>query len=128
MLIGTIAALVLGLLIAYLPTIYSAFSRREVMVGQLATFTGQTPSGVEILRRAHMMERFQLLEDLWVQWQGWFAELEETHTSLAVVNFFRSPAAHRSWASAKPASFATAVPTPTPSKTPCALPGRHSCR
>jgi len=90
----------LALLIAYLPTIYSAFSRREVMVGQLATFTGQTPSGVEILRRAHMMERFQLLEDLWVQWQGWFAELEETHTSLAVVNFFRSPAAHRSWVTA----------------------------
>ena len=90
----------LALLIAYLPTIYSAFSKREIMVGQLATFAGNPPAGVEILRRAHMMERFHLLEDVWVQWQGWFAELEETHTSLAVVNFFRSPAPHRSWVTA----------------------------
>jgi hypothetical protein len=90
----------LALLIAYLPTIYGAFSRREVLVGQLATFAGHPPSGVDILRRAHLMERFHLLEELWVQWQGWFAELEETHTSLAVVNFFRSPAPHRSWVTA----------------------------
>jgi hypothetical protein len=90
----------LALLIAYLPTIYSAFSKREVLVGQLSAFSGQPPSGVEILRRAHLMERFHLLEDIWVQWQGWFAELEETHTSLAVVNFFRSPTPHRSWVTA----------------------------
>ena len=90
----------LALLIAYLPTIYGAFSRREVLVGQLATFGGYPPSGAEILRRAQRMERFHLLEDVWVQWQGWFAELEETHTSLAAVNFFRSPVAHRSWITA----------------------------
>lgn len=90
----------LALLIAYLPTIYGAFSRREVLVGQLSAFTGQPPSGVEILQRAHRMERFHLLDEMWVQWQGWFAELEETHTSLPVVNFFRSPAPHRSWVTA----------------------------
>jgi hypothetical protein len=90
----------LALLIAYLPTIYGAFSRREVLVGQLGAFAGHPPSGVEILRRAHLMERFHLLEEVWVQWQGWFSELEETHTSLAVVNFFRSPAPHRSWVTA----------------------------
>ena len=90
----------LALLIAYLPTIYAAFSRREVMVGQLATFSGQPPSGVEILLRTHRMERSHLLGDVWVQWQGWFAEIEETHTSLAVVNFFRSPTPHRSWVTA----------------------------
>jgi hypothetical protein len=90
----------LALLIAYLPTIYNAFSRREVMVGQLATFSGEPPSGVEILLRTHRMERSHLLGDVWVQWQGWFAEIEETHTSLAVVNFFRSPKPHRSWVTA----------------------------
>jgi hypothetical protein len=90
----------LALLIAYLPTIYSSFSRREVLVGQLGTFAGYPPSGVEILRRAHRMERFHLLEDLWVAWQGWFAEVEETHTTFPVVNFFRSPVAHRSWVTA----------------------------
>jgi hypothetical protein len=88
---------VLALLISYLPTIYGAFSRREVLVAQLAARAGEPPSGVQILTNAHRMERFALLDDLWVAWQGWFAEVEETHTSLGVLSFFRSPSAHRSW-------------------------------
>jgi hypothetical protein len=87
----------LALLIAYLPTIYGAFSRREVLVAQLAARSQEPPSGVSILVRAQAMERFELLDDLWGPWQLWFAELEETHTSLGVLSFFRSPRAHRSW-------------------------------
>jgi hypothetical protein len=90
----------LALLISYLPTIYGAFSRREVLVSQLAVRAGEPPSGVEVLARAQRMERFQLLDELWVQWQQWFAEVEETHTSLAVLSFFRSPLSHRSWVTA----------------------------
>jgi hypothetical protein len=90
----------LALLIAYLPTIYGAFSRREVQVSQLAVRAGEPPSGVEILARAQRMERFQLLDELWVSWQLWFAEVEETHTSLGVLSFFRSPFSHRSWVTA----------------------------
>ena len=87
---------VLALLISYLPTIYGAFSRREVLVAQLASYA-EPPSGVQILIRAHQMERFSLLDSLWVSWQQWFAEVEETHTSLGVLSFFRSPLARRSW-------------------------------
>jgi hypothetical protein len=90
----------LGLLIAYLPTIYSAFSRREVLVAQLAMRALDPPSGVTILIRSKEMERFHLLDDVWVPWQQWFAEVEETHTSLGVLSFFRSPKAHRSWVTA----------------------------
>ncbi len=72
---------VLGLLIAYLPTIYSAFSRREVLVAQLEVRAGNPPSGVHLLVQSQRMERFHLLDDFWVTWQQWFAELEETHTS-----------------------------------------------
>jgi hypothetical protein len=90
---------VLALLISYLPTIYGAFSRREVLVAQLASYA-EPPSGVQILIRAHQMERFSLLDSLWVSWQQWFAEVEETHTSLGVLSFFRSPLARRSWITA----------------------------
>jgi hypothetical protein len=90
----------LALLIAYLPTIYGAFSRREVLVSQLAVRAGEPPSGVELLARAQRMERFQLLDEMWVSWQAWFAEVEETHTSLAVLSFFRSPRSDRSWVTA----------------------------
>ena len=90
----------LALLIAYLPTIYGAFSRREALVAQLAVRSSDPPSGVTILARAQAMERFDLLDDLWVPWQVWFSEVEETHTSLGVLSFFRSPRAHRSWITA----------------------------
>jgi hypothetical protein len=90
----------LGLLIAYLPTIYSAFSRREVQVAQLEVRAGNPPSGVHLLVQSQRMERFHLLDDFWVTWQQWFTELEETHTSLGVLSFFRSPVGHRSWVTA----------------------------
>jgi hypothetical protein len=90
---------VLALLISYLPTIYAAFSRREVLVAQLSSYA-EPPSGVQILIRAHRMERFSLLDSLWVSWQQWFAEVEETHTSLGVLSFFRSPKPSRSWITA----------------------------
>jgi hypothetical protein len=55
---------------------------------------------VRVLVRAQEMERFHLLEDFWRAWQLWFTELEETHTSLGVLSFFRSPVGHRSWVTA----------------------------
>ena len=90
----------LGLLIAYLPSIYAAFSRREVRVAQLEVRAGQPPAGVNVLVRAQQMERFHLLDDFWRTWQEWFTELEETHTSIGVLSFFRSPVGHRSWVTA----------------------------
>jgi hypothetical protein len=91
---------VLALLIAYLPTIYNAFSRREVAVAQLQTRAGNPPSGVELLERYHAIGWNERLPDLWEAWEVWFAELAETHTSLAVLVFFRSPNPHRSWVTA----------------------------
>jgi hypothetical protein len=90
----------LSLLIAYLPTIYTAFSRREVRVAQLQVRAGNPPAGVNVLIQAQRMERFHLLDDFWRAWQEWFTELEETHTSIGVLSFFRSPVGHRSWVTA----------------------------
>ena len=86
-----------ALLISYLPTIYAAFSRREVLVTKLAVRGGSPPSGIELLTRAQAMRRFNLLDELWTEWQTWFAEVQETHTSLGVLSFFRSPQPHLSW-------------------------------
>ncbi|MBV8950379.1 MAG: hypothetical protein JOZ99_05860 [Actinobacteria bacterium] len=90
----------LTLLIAYLPTIYSAFSRREVLVAHLTARAGSPPSAYDLLRRAFLIEKLHDLDDLWVSWQLWFGELEETHTSLGALTFFRSPKPDRSWVTA----------------------------
>ena len=73
---------------------------REVQVAQLEIRAGNPPSGVQVLVGAQQMERFHLLDDFWRTWQQWFTELEETHTSLGVLSFFRSPVGHRSWVTA----------------------------
>ncbi len=91
---------VLALLIAYLPTIYGSFSRREVLVAHMSARAGTPPSMVDLLRRAYLIGRLDNLDDLWVDWQLWFAELQETHTSLPFLNFFRSPEPARSWITA----------------------------
>jgi hypothetical protein len=97
---ATIGLALLALLIAYLPTIYSAFSRREVMVTELSVRAGTPPSAVRFLELAHTAGYLHRLDPVWESWMGWFNELSETHTSLAAVSFFRSPNPNRSWVTA----------------------------
>lgn len=80
----------LALLIAYLPTIYGTFSRRELNVARLATRAGTPPSGPELLIRYHQIGWNDELPSLWGEWEAWFAEIAETHSSLAVLMYFRS--------------------------------------
>lgn len=87
----------LALLISYLPTIYGSFSRREIAVGQLAVRAGTPPSAPEMIIRAHRTGFAERLDPLWQQWELWFVEIEETHTSTGILSFFRSPNPHRSW-------------------------------
>ncbi len=97
---SAIGLTLLALVISYIPTIYGAFSRREVSVAMLSYRAGNPPSASDLLIRAHRIGTLTDLNDLWTEWQRWFAELEETHTSLAVLNFFRSPDPNRSWITA----------------------------
>jgi hypothetical protein len=99
----TEAAIGLGLLavlISFLPAMYSAFSQREAAVAHWAARAGEPPSPLDFLVRAQMIGTLEELDDVWETWQRWFAELEETHTSLAPIVFFRSPSPHRSWVTA----------------------------
>jgi hypothetical protein len=91
---------IVALLISYLPTIYAAFSRRELAVAQLATRAGTPPSAVQLLERYHAIGWNEKLPELWDAWETWFADVGETHTSLAVLVFFRSPNPGRSWITA----------------------------
>jgi hypothetical protein len=97
---AAIGLTLLALLISYLPSMYGAFSRREIAVSRLSVRAGSPPSAVEMLERAHRAFFFDRLDEIWEEWELWFIELEETHTSLSILNFFRSPDADRSWVTA----------------------------
>lgn len=90
----------LALLISYLPSIYASYSRREAMVTALETQAGSPPSGAELLGRLAQIEGLGELEGFWRDWARWFAELEETHTSIPSLVYFRSPQPDRSWVTA----------------------------
>jgi hypothetical protein len=97
------AAIGLGLvalLISYLPTIYAAFSRRETPVAMLEALGGTPPSASDLLRRHHRIGGLERLDQVWVEWRRWFADIEESHTSIAALIFFRSPDPNRSWVTA----------------------------
>jgi hypothetical protein len=97
---ATLGLGIVALLISYLPTMYGGFARREAAVTRLSVRAGTPPSAVELLQRAYLASFLPALEQLFDQWEQWFVDLEESHTSLAALPFFRSPNPHRSWITA----------------------------
>ena len=92
--------ILVALLIAYLPTMYSAFSRRERAVNMLGVRAGTPPSALEMLQRFNRIHGLEKLADYWKNWEGWFADIEESHTTLPALTFFRSPRSEDSWITA----------------------------
>lgn len=97
---GMLGLLLIAVLIAYLPAMYSAFSRREQAVNLLEVRAGTPPSAVEMLMRYHRIHGLDKLGEYWRTWEVWFADVEESHTTLAALVFFRSPRAELSWITA----------------------------
>lgn len=107
---AAIGMLLAALLISYLPTIYAAFSRREAAVAMLAVRAGPledenraeagVPSALGMIKRFHRLDELEALSEIWKSWESWFVEVEESHTSLAVLTFYRSPRPNRSWVTA----------------------------
>jgi hypothetical protein len=92
--------ILVALVIAYLPTMYNAFTRRESAVALLEVRAGTPPSPWELITRSHQQHELDQLRELWSGWQVWFAEIEESHTSLPPLIYFRSPRPELSWITA----------------------------
>jgi hypothetical protein len=86
-----------ALMVAYLPSLYAAFARREAEVSLLEVRAGGPPTAVEFIERQHRIDGLDRLTDTWVAWERWFADIEESHTSYPALAFFRSPQPERSW-------------------------------
>lgn len=101
--VDVIAALcglvVIALQIAYLPTLYSAFNRRETLVALLQSRAGLPPWGPELLART----RYGIAGDrddlpaFYTAWEGWAADVAESHSNYPVLVQFRSPTPLASW-------------------------------
>lgn len=99
----------IALLISYLPTIYGAFSRRELRVSLLEVHADSPPSPVVMITRIHRLHGLDALGPMWERWEQWFAEVEETHTSLPILVFYRSQQPGHSWVNASGAMMDAAA-------------------
>jgi hypothetical protein len=88
--------------IAYLPSLYSAFNRRETDVALLAARAGIPSWGPELLARTHYalgtgVSSVNTLPDLYENWERWAADIAESHTTYLPLVRFRSPRGGSSW-------------------------------
>jgi hypothetical protein len=93
---------VVALQIGYLPTLYSAFNRRETEVALLVSRAGFPSWGPELLARTHYAlgsgtSTLNSLPDLYKEWERWSSDVAESHTTYLPLVRFRSPQPYSSW-------------------------------
>jgi hypothetical protein len=96
---------IVTLQIAYLPTLYGAFNRRETEVALLNARAGVPSWGPELLARTHYalgsgVSTIDTLPELYERWERWAADVTESHTTYLPLVRFRSPKALSSWVTA----------------------------
>jgi hypothetical protein len=96
---------IVALQIAYLPTLYAAFNRRETEVALLNARAGVPSWGPELLARTHYAlgsgaSTISTLPELYEQWERWAADVAESHTTYLPLVRFRSPRPLSSWVTA----------------------------
>jgi hypothetical protein len=99
---AAVGLVILTLQIAYLPTLYAAFNRRETEVALLNARGGVPAWGPELLARTHYalgsgMSTLDTMPDLYAQWERWASDVAESHTTYLRLVRFRSPQPLSSW-------------------------------
>jgi hypothetical protein len=97
--------IIITLQIAYLPTLYAAFNRRETEVALLNARAGVPSWGPELLARTHYalgsgVSTIDTMPVLYAQWERWAADVAESHTTYLPLVRFRSPRPLSSWVTA----------------------------
>jgi hypothetical protein len=88
-----------ALVIGYLPALYQAFSRREVLISMLDVRAGSPPAAGRLLLRVGP-ERDGTLSRFLQDAERWSAELLESQLSYPVLAFYRSQHGNQSWLAA----------------------------
>jgi hypothetical protein len=94
---GATGLTVVALQIAYLPTLYAAFNRRETEVTLIGVRGGLPAWGPELLARSRFTITTEDLPEFYRQWERWAADVAESHASYPILLQFRSPNPLASW-------------------------------
>ena len=89
--------IVVALQIAYLPTLYASFNRRETEVTLVGVRAGHPAWGPELLARNEMAASTRNLPEFYAGWERWAADVAESHSSYPILVRFRSADPRSSW-------------------------------
>ena len=98
---AAVGLVILTLQIAYLPTLYAAFNRRETEVALLNARGGFPAWGPELLARTFYGlgsgSTLDTMPELYARWERWASDVAESHTTYLPLVRFRSPGGLSSW-------------------------------
>lgn len=94
---GVTGPLIIALQIAYLPTLYDAYNRRETEVTLLQSRSAEPAWGPELIARQALIGTVDQLKGLYQSWERLAANIGESHANYPVLLAFRSPRPYRSW-------------------------------
>jgi nitrate reductase NapE component len=89
----------LAVLIGHLPGLAQSFAKRETRISLLDSRAGSPPTAFEIMRR-QSRGGLESIREFLKDWEGWSAELLESHLSYPVLAYYRSQHENQSWIAA----------------------------
>ena len=87
----------LGTVVGYLPTMYGAFSQREIEISLIDARAGSPPTAAEFVRRTLAELDDGGVDEILRAWDRWAAQLLETHISYPQLAYYRSQHSNQSW-------------------------------
>ena len=90
----------LAIVIGYLPVLFQAFSRREVMIALLDARAGSPPTAAQFLLRLATSPSISSVDSFLAEWERWAAELLESNLSFPLLSYYRSQHDNQSWLAA----------------------------
>jgi hypothetical protein len=90
----------MALVIGYLPTLYGAYSRREVQLLALDDLSDEATTPVGFLEACHAGGGVEAVATAFADWERWCDEVYDSHTAYPMLALFRSRQPGQHWLTA----------------------------
>jgi hypothetical protein len=90
----------MALVIGYLPTLYGAYSRREVQLLSLDDMTDEATTPIGFLEACYVSGGGQAVAAAFTEWERWCDEVFDSHTAYPMLAMFRSRQPGQNWLTA----------------------------
>src|SRR5512132_4507742 len=87
----------MALVIGYLPTLYGAYSRREVQLLALDDLTDEATTPVGFLEASHAGGGVEAVAATFADWERWCDEVYDSHSAYPMLAMFRSRQPGQHW-------------------------------